>query len=406
MFKVDGLSLLKPTASRGYWSCATTDTQTSRVAKASSHGDSLETVTHPDEPSTGGFMQLLPIELTIGMACTAIQAGMLPWGSPSAMALIGHSESDSAIAMVVIGYEWPTTWLRTTEPLSPFDLEWLHVQRFRSDHVLALRSHPFWKVREGADPPDVLADTPEGSLGLECTRFAIPARQQAHGLFRAIRQRIATVSPEHFAAVAGHVVYMWFNDDGSSLGLPFGRPEEEAARTLVQALAEYRPSPEQLWVAGNGLPEQAPQLPLIHTEHGAAFYCIPMTSSTPDSMLFSYAGFEIGLAFTTTHQADTEWSNLWARILKKDQPGNDWLLISAGAPDNRGVVYPSEESLAEFLLANPARPASLENLKRVTIHFWSSGKAVDLWPDQRVLFGPLYTGLSPAHRPLVPSPAS
>jgi hypothetical protein len=349
-------------------------------------------------------MHLLPIHLKQGMTCTAIQAGMLPWGSPAHMAIVGYWESDPGVAIEAIGYEWPSNWLRTVEPISTFDLEWLHVQRFRSDHVFGLGMHPFWSVRRGDNPPDVLVDTPDGPVGLECTRFAIAARQEAHGLFRAIRQRIAMVDPEHFAALRGNVVYMWFNDDDASLGLPFMRPATEAAETLVQSLVEHRPSPDSMWVAGESVPNPAPELPLVRTEHGAAFYCIPMTNAVPDSFLFNSAGFELGLAFTTTHSATQEWADLWTRVGHKDKPGNDWLLLSAGAPDNRGVVYPSEEALASFLLNNPVTVPSFEHLKRVTLHFWSSGKAVDLWPERRELFGPLYQGSSPAYRPLVVNP--
>ncbi len=362
-------------------------------------------MTEDSGATAGGFIQMLPVHLTEGMTCTAIQAAVLPWGSPSHMAVVGHSVTDNSVQMIAIGYEWPTAWLRTTEPISAFDLEWLHVQRFRSDHVLGLGAHPFWNVQQGGDPPDVIVETQDGVLGIECTRFAIPMRQRAHGLFRAIRQRIGMTGPEHFAAVAGQVVYMWFNDDDASQGLPFARPETEAAQTLVESLAEYRPTPEQLWIASGNLPDRAPELPLIRTGHGAAFYCIPMMNSVPDTMLFSYAGFEVGLAYTTSHQSATEWESLWQRVIQKDKPGNDWLLISVGAPDNRGTTFPSEEALADFLLNNPAPLASPVNLRRVTMHFWSSGRAVDLWPERRDVFGPLYQGISLAHRPLIPPAA-
>lgn len=352
----------------------------------------------------GGFLHLLPLHLAQGMVCSAIQASMLPWNSPSHLAIIGEvGESDGASPVLVIGYEWPSTWLRTLEPLSSFDLEWFHVQRYRTDYVAGRGMHPFWNVQRGDNPPDVVVETPDGRLGLECTRFAIESRQKAHGLFRLVRQRIGKVNPEHFAALGGQMVYMWFNDDEKSLGRPFGRSENEAAEILVDALATYRPNPEQLWVEGGGLPDPAPELPLIRTDQGVAFYCVPMVNSVPDSTLFAYGGFEIGLAYTTTHPLRTEWAGLWNRIrMEKDRPGNEWLLISAGAPDKRGVIHPSEEALADALLSVPFELEGLKNLKRVTLHFWSTGKAVDIWPERREVFGPLYQGLAVAHRPLTP----
>jgi hypothetical protein len=92
----------------------------------------------------------------------------------------------------------------------------------------------------------------------------------------------------------------------------------------VQSLIEYRPSSQDLWVkSGDGLPDPAPPLALHRTESGAAFYCVPMVNVIPDSILFNYAGFELGLAFTTTHRPATEWATLSERILQKDKADNN-----------------------------------------------------------------------------------
>lgn len=327
-----------------------------------------------DPSPGGGFLHLLPMYSQEGMTGTAIQAALLPWGSPSHMALAGHDSANVSDAIVEIGYEWPHPWLRTLQPMSTFDLEWVHVQRFRSDYVLGRREHPFWGVDRGADPPDISAETADGTVGIECTRLALPQRQQAHGLFRAVRQRIASTPPEHFAALSGHIVYLWFNADDGSIALPFSRPEEEATADLVNSMTAYRPDPSELWIEGSQLPDPPPELSMNRTPGGAAFYCVPMTNAAPDTVLFSYAGFEIGLAFTTRHSAASEWKALFDRILTKDADGSDWLLISAGAPDKRGITYPSEEALAEFLLAHPHDLPELTHLKRVTLHLWGSAK--------------------------------
>jgi hypothetical protein len=348
----------------------------------------------------GGFLHLLPMHISQPLTVSSIHASALPWGSPGLYALSGHPPDDPATAVLELAYEWPTRWLRSAEPVAQQDLEWLHVQRFRSDFVLATGQLPFVNVRPGNDPPDVLVDTTEGTVGVECTRLALQDRLAAHGLFQAVRQRIGQVPPEHFAALHGHVVYLWFNDADSALSRPFRASDEAAAVDLVRALASYRPNTGNLWITGKALPDPAPTLPMQSTPAGARFYALPFVNAVPDTVLSNYAGFELGLAFTTRHEAVAEWGSLTERIVEKDKPGSDWLLISAGAPDNRGFAHPGEEAVATLLLkAQSATSLNLQYLRRVTVHVWSTGEAFDIWPQQIPLFGPLYQGAAPAHRP-------
>jgi hypothetical protein len=333
------------------------------------------------------------------LTVSAIHVSVLPWGSPGLYALSGHFPDDPTAAVLELAYEWPTRWLRNVDPVAQYDLEWLHVQRFRSDFMLATGELSFVNVRPGNDPPDVLVDTPEGTLGLECTRLALKDRLAAHGLFQGVRQRIAQIAPENFADLQGHVVYLWFDDSDSALSRPFRASDEAAAVDLVQALAGYRPDTGDLWITGKALPDPAPRLPMQSTSAEAKFYALPFVNAVPDTVLFNYAGFELGLAFTTRHEAEDEWGCLIDRIVEKDKPGSDWLLISAGAPDNRGFAHPGEEAVATLLKAQPATSLNLQYLRRVTIHVWSTGEAFDLWPNQASLFGPLYRGAAPAHRP-------
>ena len=57
------------------------------------------------------------------------------------------------------------------------------------------------------------------------------------------------------------------------------------------------------------------------------------------------------------------------------------------------------KKLADLLLANPAELEPLTNLKRVTIHSWGTGKAVDIGLNKPV-FGPIYQGTTPSNQPL------
>lgn len=354
-------------------------------------------------PDRGGYLHLLPMELMANMTVVSCEASMLPWGSPSYVGVTGTDPAGDP--MMVIAYECPGPWLRTFEAISQFELEWMHVHRFRSDFMFATGLHPFHRVRQGDDPPDVLVDNADRTLGLECTRLAIERRQASHGLFQNVRARVASIPPEQFASLRGQVVYLWFNDEDSALSQPFRKGDDAAAQTLVEALIDYTPDPDQLWVGATGPLPTNPEPKLARTDAGAAFYCVPMVGAVPDSPLFATAGFELQFAYSTSHTPRDEWALLSVRIQAKDRPGSDWLLISAGAPDNRGVTYPGEEALARFLRDNPipSDELRLQNLKRVTLHLWSTGEAFDIWPEAQPLFGPLFTSVEPAHRALPPA---
>lgn len=352
----------------------------------------------PSSSSTGGFHHRLPLYIQEGITFEAVQVNSLPWGSASHVAMVGHEGSDESAPTLAIAYEWPVSWLQSNNPISAFDLEWLHVQRFRTDYLLSLGENVFSSVQRGADPPDISATLPNGKvIGIECTRLALPLRQQAHGLFRVIRDRISRADPARFASLAGTITYLWF-DEGGSMSLPFGRSQGEYADELLDTLARYRPDPASQWSAFSSVQNPGPPVPLQRTPRGAAFYCVPLTNAVPDSQFFSSAGFELGLAFTTTHRASHEWATLAERVLKKDRPGSDLLLISAGAPDNRGMTYPSEDAVAEFLIDHVFPLPKLQHLKKVTIHLWGSGRAVDIFPEVANVYGPLYKGTTPGYR--------
>ena len=120
-------------------------------------------------------------------------------------------------------------------------------------------------------------------------------------------------------------------------------------------------------------------------------------------MLFTVSGFEIGLAYTTVITASGAWAEVQRLVTSHDRPGVDLLLISAGAPDRHGNVYPAEEALAAFLLNNPVGLTQAPvHIKQVVLHSWSSGWAALLHPDMAKMFGPLYEGLVPPHHGLAP----
>jgi hypothetical protein len=122
--------------------------------------------------------------------------------------------------------------------------------------------------------------------------------------------------------------------------------------------------------------------------------------SVPSTNLATYAGFELGMAFTTMHRASEAWKRVRELIETHDEPGVDWLFLSAGAPNRAGQLFLSEEFVAHLLMTHPETIATT-HIRRVTLHLWSSGAAVDLHPEVRTVFGPLHQGETPAYRGIV-----
>jgi hypothetical protein len=317
----------------------------------------------------GGFLHLLPTLIPKGMQATAMTVSMSPWLAPAFSGVTGTT-TDTASPALAVTFEWPMSWLRTTSPLTKFDREWLFARRYSCDQALATGQHAFSDIQPGDDPPDTIAQTAAGRIGVESTALTIQGRREAHGLFMKLRQRLQASEPAAFAKLVGHLVYVWFEDPGvPGIALPHKRSDESALEALAAALAEYEPQTQQLWVPSGPLPQQAPDLPLAGTSAGAKFYAVPFMSAAPSSMLFSLAGFELGLALTTFLTAEEAWNEIERLVTEHDQPGVDLLLVTAGGPDANGNVFPVEEAVIDFIAAHPGRFSSRpDHINSVVMH--------------------------------------
>lgn len=353
-----------------------------------------------DDPATGGYLHLLPTYLPAGMTCTAMSVAMLPWLSPAYGGIVGTTVA--GVPAVAVTFEWPVNWMRTTTPLSKFDREWLQLRRFSADQALAVGTHAFASVEPGNDPPDAVAKTDGGPIGVEATSLTLEDRRAVHGLFIDLRTRLLMQDPAMFAKLRGHIIYIWFTDpNGNELSRPHRRSDEGAMEALIAELASYEPQGHQMWVPSGPLPNVAPAPPLTTTKAGAKFYAIPIVMAAPTSMLFTIAGFEIGLAFTTMLTLDAAWQEVQRLVDSHDKPGVDLLLITAGGPDQRGNMFPVEEALFDFLTTHPVGLAhEPTHIQRIVLHSWGTGCAHQISPTVTRLFGPLYQSLVPLHHPL------
>jgi hypothetical protein len=348
----------------------------------------------------GGYFQALPFYLDRACHIDRVILSTLPWGAPGIWGAVGSVTEPEKESALVVAYEWPVPWLRTTQPLGKPQIELLHLQRFRTDQALATGTLPFQDVAEGADPPDFQLRTPDAVVGLDCSAITMEDRRQAVALFMEVRRRLLEVPHPRLAHLIGFTVYLWFNQ-GVGLGKPFRRQDEAAADELVEALAGYKPDASKLWVGGeSGLPDPAPDMGISRTESGASFYAVPFTNATPSTVLESYTGFELGLAYTTTQTASAAWAEVQRLASGHDREGVDWLLLSAGAPNRYGQLFASEELLADFITDNPQPLKKPDHIQRVLLHSWGTGRAIQLHPDLAELWGPLYQGVALPHQPL------
>lgn len=356
--------------------------------------------------TSDGYLHLLPLFLPEGMTLTSISFSILPWLSPAYSGVVGTTAANPPEPALTITFEWPIPWLRALNPIEKIHREILYVRRFSADQALVTGVHAFSNVQPGPHPnsaPDTTVTTDQGTLGVESTTLTVENRRGTYKLFQLLRRRIMEQDPTAFTNLAGNVIYVWF-EDPKQLGLaqPFKKTDDAAVMELLQELAAYKPKTEQMRVPPGALPQQAPQPPLASTQKGARFYAMPLVNNAPSTMLYTFAGFEIGLAYTSIITAKAAWQEIQRLVNDHDQAGVDILLITSGAPDQNGNVFPAEESLASFIIDNPLGLHSPpKNIKRVWLHSWTTGRATELYPNLTPLFGPLYQSLVPEHSPLV-----
>jgi hypothetical protein len=364
------------------------------------------------EVPQGGFMHMLPVVLPEGMTLTYLSFAMLPWLAPSYSGVVGTTAANAPEATVAVTFEWPITWLRTIQEIPKVEREILFVRRFSADQVLATGMHAFSNVRPGLHPnrpPDTTVTTDQGALGVESTCLTLEDRRRAHALFKRLRRPVLEQEPGVFAKLAGYMIYVWFQEPGRlpGLALPLKKNDDEATMELLRELAAYTPQPGQMWMPSGPPPEQAPALPLATTSAGAQFYAIPLVGNAPSTMLYTFAGFELRLAFTSLLTAQAAWQEIQRLVDQHDQAGVDILLITSGGPDQHGQIFPAEEAIASFLLETPiGLTRQPSHIKRVFLHSWTTGQAAELHPTVKTMFGPLYQSFLPEHYPLIVPAAS
>jgi len=166
------------------------------------------------------------------------------------------------------------------------------------------------------------------------------------------------------------------------------RPTNTAdVKAIIDALASYEIDPEAFTFtpdsADGGLPPHlGPDTVKFNTSvQGTTFYAMPMQAAVPSTLFFHRTGFEIGIALSTTESPSSLWSELCRLVQHHDNPRTDHLLITAGGPGKSGFMFPSEHYLMNAALDAAAPLTGIQYLKSVTLHFWETGRIVELHPS-------------------------
>lgn len=351
------------------------------------------------DEKASGYITLLPYLARENGTVDRIAVAASPWGTPIVSALEGTNEDGKRWLGII--NEIPLSWLRVAAAVPKRELEFLHLQRLAVDCKAATGSELYDAIRPGGDPPDIYAQRGDREEGWELTALSISQRRQAQALFFEVTARLTAQQRHRIGHLTGYQIYMWFGGAEDPAGLPFQRHDHDAYDRLVEAIVSYRPNPEQFRVLGNELPQQLTDAAPVKTPEDVSFFAVPLLGAVPASGLFAMTGMSTGLAFQSDHTIPEEWANLRDIVNRKDQKGNDRLLISVGAPDRMGRCFVGEEVLAHFMLSHP-ETVTATHLSSVILHFWSSGHAIELLGETpRMLWPPLYQGFSPSSHPFI-----
>lgn len=356
-----------------------------------------------------GFFFAIPVSTRdISGEVASIIAIPSPWGVPLMMGTVGTSGAPPEPTLW-LALEQAIPWIRPSARLDKAAMELMHVQRFAADHRGATGVEPYTAIEGNPDdPPDFVVTLPDGTRGgLECVAFSIEERRGAQALFQNLKNRLALQQRHRTGHLTGCSVIVWFGKGQNPNTRPPRKTDDAAADELIEALSRYRPDVDSLRLQfSSGMPPQMPPLVTGSTLQDATFYAVPMLNASPAGPFTSISGYDIVLAYTTTHTASSIGIVLEDLVRKHDKEGVDNLLITSGGPDRDGAMHPMEQVISDMYLQYP-KVLKTEHINRVILHRWPTGDAYDLLENPpKQLWPAMYQGHSPAHQAFVVNPSA
>jgi hypothetical protein len=351
----------------------------------------------------GGAGYFMAMPISVPDSPSTIDATLMspsPWGVPAIVGMTGQSGTPSEPTLW-LALEQSIPWIRPDAPLNKALLEWTHVQRFAADYRGVIGSEVFAAIEPNPnDPPDFFATLPDGQrIGVELAAFAIEERRSAEALFRNLRDKLVLQHRHRTGHLTGCTVIVWYGKDQNPNTRPHKKTDDAAAEELIEALVAYRPDIEALRMeVASGMPLQMPSLGTETISADATFYAVPFLNAVPTGPFVSITGYNIVLAYTTVHTVASVTATLRRLVSEHDRKGVDTLLITSGAPDRTGAMYPLEQVISDFYLQHPVA-LQTDHIDRVILHRWATGDAYNISanpPEQ--LWSSMYQGYVPAHQ--------
>jgi hypothetical protein len=275
-----------------------------------------------------------------------------------------------------IPFEFPVP---LSMPKKKAGVEWIHFAGARHDLRRAGSDLLEGEASFGTDPPDfVLKRSVEPSI--ELAQFTLEERRRALALARGFRNAVQALDPERISHLRGHLVMFGFD---TQAGLP---PRPSDAEAIAHAIARLEN------IAASATPNPIGDdlrdgfvIKLVNSTLGRGDVDIYPLSSIPLTQLGRKHGFEIATSYTTlTRVLDTE-QLLTKLVNDHDVPGNDVLLLSAGAPGISGLCLLGDEIAVEPSLLEYMQLPAPSHLKRVILHRWAFGDVYELFPRLRCI---------------------
>jgi len=323
----------------------------------------------------------VPVYVDTDAPITHALFGAFPWQAPAVMAAIGPSAIDDRLSRLHIAYECPIQHFPGLS-LNKRSKERLHFARFLEHSLLMDSGNAYESWSEGSNPPDFVVSSNGKQLGGEMTQLPIRTRREANGLFGNLRKALLATDRNRFAHLRDMQVYVWFGITTGKLQRPHQANATKAVQEMVEGLATLAVDHDRLRVEDEvGVPESHPDLGTVITSFDCRFYAVPIIGPSPGSSFFANMDFEVGLAFTSSHDALSEWAEIARLVRQHDNRGCNHLIISVGAPDGSGISYPAEETLPQLLLDRVVPLDCPKHISRVFLHQWRTGGIWSLYPD-------------------------
>ena len=353
-----------------------------------------------NEPTGSGHnVHVVPFFVSEDLNISGIFTAMTPWHATYLTGVIGRTTANPFTSKIIVGFEWPIQIINAAKPFSKVELEARHFERFRTDMQIKYGIMPFVGVTQTAehqDPPDFSLELEGKTIGIDLAQLALQSRRAVNAAFSTIRDALLFEPRERFAHLAGLTLYMWFGGGVNDMGLP-PRPSSRAdIETILKAISNYRFDVEAFQkdtISGaDSLPTRIDHQRFNVSVPGTTFYAMPMVNAVPATDFFSNMGFEIGMSYTTEASPEEIWNEIWRLARDHDNALTDILILTVGAPNRDGFVFPAEDYLVSAALENyvPNIP-SLVHLNEVILHFWSSGQVAQVYP-QLTAGPPAYPG--------------